>query len=270
METFGFTKKKFLSQSFDNQQKHIIHWLSSFYQTLTANRVNHKSLIFFTDQYNQILSWIEMEAFKNPESNAIRLWVEAVSNRIHFHRSCTGKPVRDYDLLKKVQTKDSNFLCDKTDINCHIALDGLRSVFNTGSIFRTCEASGFNSIILGNTPGKEHHGVQKTAMGADKWVDQEKTDNLAQVLIDKKEKGFQIIGIETVDDSIPYHDMEWQKSSILVFGNEEYGISSHVMAVCDQFVNIPMFGRKNSLNVANAVAVISFHIAGYLRNNNLN
>ncbi len=265
MDTFGFTKKKFLSQSYENRQRHIIKWLSSFYQILTANRVSQKTLIFFTEQYNQILSWTEMEPFSRPESNTTRLWIETVSDQIHFHRTCTGKPIRDYDLLGKIQTMDSKIPYDPIDINCHIALDGMRSLFNIGSIFRTCEAAGFNSIILGNTPGKEHPNVQKTAMGAHKWIDQIKTDDLAQTLLDKREEGFQIIGVETVEGSLAFKDISWQKKTIVVFGNEEYGISSHVMAVCDQFANIPMFGRKNSLNVANAVSVICFHIAGHLR-----
>jgi 23S rRNA (guanosine2251-2'-O)-methyltransferase len=265
MDTFGFTKKKFLGQCHENQHRHIIKWLSTFYQTLTTNRANQESLDFFLDQYNHILRWLELNTITRPGSNIAKLWIETVSDRIHFHRLCIGKPVRDYDLLEKVQTKDSNFSCNQRNINCHLALDGLRSLFNTGSIFRTCEAAGFNSIILGNMPGKEHPGVQKTAMGAHKWIDQEKTEDLAQTLLDKKKAGFQIIGIETMKGSTPYHDATWKKNTIVVFGNEEYGISSHVMAVCDEFVSIPMSGRKNSLNVANAVAVICFHITGYIR-----
>ncbi len=265
MDTFGFTKKKFLGQSHENQHIHIIKWLSSFYQTLTTNRTSQESLKFFIDQYNQVLRWMDIKTVTRPESNTARLWIETVSDRIHFHRLCIGKPIRDYDLIGKVQTKDLDFCCDTIDINCHLALDGLRSLFNTGSIFRTCEAAGLNSIILGNMPGKEHSGVQKTAMGAHKWIDQEKTEDLAQTLLEKKKKGFQIIGVETMKGSIPYHDAVWEKNTIVVFGNEEYGISSHVMAVCDKFVSIPMFGRKNSLNVANAVAVICFQISGYIR-----
>ncbi|MEN8212503.1 MAG: TrmH family RNA methyltransferase [Thermodesulfobacteriota bacterium] len=264
MDTFGFTQKKFLSQSYENRQKHIIQWLSGFYNKLTTNRVNKVSLDYFTEQYNQVLSWIGMQAFIRPEADITRLWIEAVSDRVHFHRSCTGKPIRDYDLLEKIQTRDSEYSRDSMNINCHIALDGMRSLFNTGSIFRTCEAAGFNSIILGNTQGKEHPGVQKTAMGAHKWIEQEKTSDLAQNLLDKKENGFQIVGVETMEGSFAFNDFAWQRKTILVFGNEEYGISSHVMAVCDEIVHIPMFGRKNSLNVANAVSVICFHIAGCL------
>ena len=84
-------------------------------------------------------------------------------------------------------------------------------------------------------------------------------------MLDKKEAGFQIVGVETMESSLAFNDFAWQKKTILVFGNEEYGISSHVMAVCDEIVHIPMFGRKNSLNIANAVSVICFHVAGCLK-----
>ncbi|MEN8210335.1 MAG: hypothetical protein ABFR31_01340, partial [Thermodesulfobacteriota bacterium] len=72
MDTFGFTQKKFLSQSYENQQKHIIKWLSRFYNQLTTNRVNKVSLDYFTEQYNQVLSWIGMQAFIRPEADITR------------------------------------------------------------------------------------------------------------------------------------------------------------------------------------------------------
>jgi len=189
------------------------------------------------------------------------LWLESISNRIHFHRSAIGIPVRDHDLLETIQTNDVPAPFLQPGFNCHLALDGLRSLFNVGSIFRTCEAAGFKSIILGNTLGKEHPGVKKTAMGAHKWVEQENTKDLALTLLEKKEKGFHIIGVETTKEALPSYDMPWEDNTILVFGNVEYGISSHVRKSCDAFVHIPMFGRKNSLNVANAAAVICFQVA---------
>ena len=264
MDTFGFTKKKLISLYPETRNKHIISWLSGFYQKLTTNRVNPDTLDLFTRQYNEILNWTGMKEFIRPESNTTRLWIESISDRIHFHRLATSIIVRDPDLLEKVQTNDVPLSPRQPLFHCHLALDGLRSLFNVGSIFRTCEAAGFKSIILGSTPGKEHPGVKKTAMGAHKWVEQEKTNDLAGTLIEKKEKGFQIIGVETIQGACPFYDMPWKDKTILVFGNEEYGISSHVRKTCDSFVHIPMYGRKNSLNVANAVAVICFQVAGSL------
>jgi len=130
-----------------------------------------------------------------------------------------------------------------------------------GSIFRTCDAAGIQSLILGNTLGKEDPRVQKTAMGAHKWISQETTSDLAQTLLEKKSQGFQIIAVETAVGSVPCHEFAWPSKGVVVFGNEEYGISSHVMPMADHIVHIPMFGKKNSLNVANAAAVILFQIA---------
>jgi len=264
MDTFGFTKKKLLTLSSQNQNRHIITWLSEFYQKLMTNRVNKERLDLFTHQYNEILKWVEMAPFVKPESNDTREWIEIISDQIHYHRSVAGGTVRDYDLLEKIQTNDLFLSSSQTDFHCHVALDGIRSLFNVGSIFRTCEAAGFKSIILGNTLGKEHPNVRKTAMGAHKWVEQEKTDDLAQTLVAKKKKGFKVIGVETIKDARPYNDMSWEENTIVVFGNEEYGISKHVRQICDKFIYIPMFGKKNSINVANAVTVICFQIAGSL------
>lgn len=262
MDTFGFTKKKLMSFSIETQNKHIISWLSGFYQKLITNRFNPASLDLFTHQYNQILDWTGMAPFSKPESDITRIWIEAISDRIHYHRLATGNSVvRDHDLLEKVQTDDSAFSSSQLDLNCHVALDGMRSLYNVGSIFRTCEAAGFSSIILGNTLGKEHPGVQKTAMGAHQWMEQEKVMDLAQALLEKKQKGYRIIGVETIEGARPFYDIPWERNTIVVFGNEEYGISSHVLKTCDAFVHIPMFGRKNSINVANAAAVICFQMA---------
>ena len=264
MDTFGFTQKKLTSLSRENQHRHLLNWLSGFYQNLTTNRVSPAALTLFADQYARILAWTGMRPFIRPSSARTRDWIECISDRIHYHRSATGKVARDYDLFEKVQTHDSPVAGHGFDYDCHVALDGLRSLFNVGSIFRTCEAAGFASIILGNTLGKEHPGVRKTAMGAEQWVEQEKVTDLGQALLEKKEKGFHIIGVETVEGSRPFDDISWEKNTILVFGNEEYGISSHVMDTCDRFVHIPMFGRKNSINVANAVAIVCFKVAGSL------
>jgi tRNA G18 (ribose-2'-O)-methylase SpoU len=261
MDTFGFTRKKFMGLDQRNQNKHIVNWLTDFYHRIACKRINEKSLDMFVSQYNTILSWMGMQEFTGPESNEPVLWIEAVSDRIHVHRCAMGNHLRDHDLIDRIRKNDTGSPRCRTSIDCHIALDGLRSFFNIGSVFRICDAAGFNSVIIGKSPGKEHPGVQKTAMGAHEWVSQEKTDDLALTITEKKKAGFHITGIETMQNALPFYDMSWRKNTIIVFGNEEYGISAHVMETCDDFVHIPMFGRKNSINVANAVSIICFDIA---------
>ncbi len=212
-------------------------------------------------QYNQILDWMGIESFIPPQDKDTTIWIETLSDRIHLHRLATGVVIRDHNLLEPVNKPDRKHASPNTDFECKIALDGMRSLFNVGSIFRTAEAAGFKSIILGNTLGKEHPNVKKTAMGSHSLIQQEKTEDLAGKLFEEKKNGFHIIGVETIKNSRPYYDLIWEQKTIVVFGNEEYGISSHVCRACDEFTHIPMFGNKNSINVANAASVICFDIA---------
>jgi len=261
MDTFGFTQKKWLTLPPATRARHLLVWLTQVYQKLVTNRVSHDGLGLFAQQYNQILKWTDADVFIPPGSDLPKKWIEAVSDQIQRHRQKTGMPVKDHDLLEKIVTCDKASPASKVDIDCHVALDGFRSLFNVGSIFRICDAAGFSSLILGNTVGKEDPRVQKTAMGSTQWVNQESTPDLYTTLMEKKKRGYSIVGIETVENAIPFDKMDWKQNTIIVLGNEEYGISSHTLPACDAFVYIPMHGRKNSVNVACAASVICFAMA---------
>lgn len=261
METFGFTRKKFMKLSARNRHKKVMAWLLTVYQKAACNRLSPSSIERINLQYREILAWSDSRKFDLPETSDTRIWLESISDRIHFHRCEAGLVCRDHDLMHAVQTADLALELEPDRLDCHMALDGLRSVFNIGAVFRTCEAAGFISVILGNTPGKEHNGVQKTAMGTHEWINQEKTKDLAGTLLEKKELGYTIIGLETVEGAVSYDEYPWKEKTIIVLGNEEYGIASHVLKTCDACVKIPMFGKKNSINVAGAAAVVCFNAA---------
>ena len=268
--SFSFTKKKFLSLKIETQHKWVIKWLTAIYQKLITNRITPESIRIFSSDYERILNWMGKAFQKIPESEENRVWVEFVSDAIHFHRLGAGISPKDHDLLDNVLT-----IVTKTDVSnstkkildYHVATDSFRSLFNVGAIFRISDAAGFRSVILGNTPGKEHASVKKTSMGASDWVESEKTDDLVTTLIERKSKGYTIIGIETIKGSEKYTDYKWPQKAIIVIGNEEYGISRHVLRICDHFIHVPMFGKKNSINVASAASVVMFHIVHELIQN---
>ncbi|ACN16833.1 SpoU [Desulforapulum autotrophicum HRM2] len=267
--TFPFTQKKFMALTPQGRHGWIVRWLSGVYQEILTNRVTPRGLEFFAGEYARITGWSETWPGKIPnkiphEYDA-RPWLEFISNAIHIGRTARGISPKDPDLLPPATTRGDHKdrtgdRHDRPLLDFHIALDGLRSLFNVGSIFRSCDAAGFSSLILGNTPGRENAAVRKTAMGTADWMPHTQTVDLAQTLVDMKAQGYTITAVETAEQSKPYHDNDWHHRGVLVVGNEEYGISSHVLAVCDQVVHIPMFGRKNSLNVANAAAILMFHI----------
>lgn len=261
MDTFGFTQKKWQTLNPASQSRHLITWLGHFYRKLTTNRITPEGLRLFAAQYNEVLAWNDLQAATFPSPKDTNAWIEVISDRIQIHRLESGISPKDADLLEKATTHDKAHPVLEQRFDCHIALDGIRSLFNVGAIFRICDAAGFSSVILGNTLGKDDRRVQKTAMGAHKWVAQEKPHDLYNTLMAKKKNGYRIIGIETMNHAQPYDEVNWTEKTILVLGNEEYGISSHTLSACDDFVYLPMYGRKNSVNVACAASVICFHLS---------
>lgn len=258
MHSFGFTQKKFTGLTAQGRHRHLITWLTAVFQTLRTGRISQGQWDRFLREYAGILGWAGLDLPGGPPgTDSIPACLAWLSDAIHFHRTAAGMVVRDADMTRTMITGDrAHPGTAPPPMTYEVALDGLRSLFNIGSIFRSCEAAGVNTVILGNCPGSEDPRVAKTAMGA--RVREEKTGDLAAVLAEKKAMGFTLIGVDTLEGSRPCHRIEWPARAVLVFGNEEYGIASHLLPVMDWFVHIPMFGAKNSLNVANAASVILF------------
>ncbi|MDY0375878.1 MAG: TrmH family RNA methyltransferase [Desulfobacterium sp.] len=273
MLTFPLTKKKFMALTPRGRSSWVRKWLSEVYQEVSSNRITPGGLDFFAREYLKVMGWSGSMSNKTladiPEEHGVKSWLVFISNAIHFERAAWNISPKDQDLLpaakglinQKDRADDNK---DRPRLDYHMALDGLRSLFNVGSIFRSCEAAGFSSIILGNTPGRENPTVQKTSMGTADLMPHTRSSDLARTLVEMKELGYTITAVETAVDSRPFYANAWQDRGVLVMGNEEYGISPHVMAICDATVHIPMFGRKNSINVANAATVLLFHIATLL------
>jgi len=228
------------------------------YDELLRDKITEPGFHAFFKNYKTVLEWCGEPGLKKPGDQK-KQRVEFIADRIQIHRQKTKLHMKDHQLLPETYYDDRLSDSPWTPVYSHIiALDGFRSVFNTGSVFRICDAAGFASVLLGNTLGKEHPGVRKTSMGSVNWIPQDHTDNLAQALKEYSASDYRIIGVETISGSISYTDYRWPEKCVLVFGNEEYGLSTSVITACEDFVHIPMYGRKNSMNVANAVSVICF------------
>ncbi len=143
-----------------------------------------------------------------------------------------------------------------------IVLDRLRSVHNTGNIFRLAEAIGAAEIIAcGYTPAPPHPKLAKTAMGTDTMVPCRTFATSLEAVEQLRCEGFkQILAVESVPDAPAAWDFDYQFPLALVLGNEALGIMPETIAACDGVVALPMFGDKASINVGNCAAVILYSI----------
>ena len=148
-----------------------------------------------------------------------------------------------------------------------VILDGIRSTYNVGSIFRTADAAGVEKIYLcGITPqpidrfGRLRPQFTKVSLGAEKTVPWERVKS-ASALIDrlKKEK-YHIIAVEQDRRAVAYTKFRAPKKTAVIFGNEVSGISNPILKKADKIIEIPMRGKKESLNVSVAAGIIMFSI----------
>lgn len=161
-----------------------------------------------------------------------------------------------------------------------VVLDNIRSAHNVGAIFRTADALGVEKVFLcGTTPkplsstmfgtspstmfrvNRSQRDLAKTALGAENYVAWEYKKRTSDVIKGLKKQGFQIVALEQAKKAIDVRRLKLKTSSkiALILGYEVKGIAKSTLNKCDKIVYIPMFGKKESLNVS-----VAFGVAGYL------
>ncbi len=134
-----------------------------------------------------------------------------------------------------------------------LVLDNIRSMMNTGSVFRTADAFLLEGIYLcGITATPPHREIHKTALGATESVHWQYFEETGQAIARLKENGYQVLALEQTAASINLRSFQplVRQKYALVFGNEVKGVSEEVLQLCDGCLEIPQFGTKHSLNVS--------------------
>jgi len=146
-----------------------------------------------------------------------------------------------------------------------LILENLRSVENTGSIFRTAEGLGISKIILvGTTPtpldrfGRKRSDFAKVSLGAEQLVNWEVGKSISSVIKDLSAQGFQIISLEQTEKSQNLKDFKAKEQFALIVGNERDGVSKKALTLSGETVEIKMRGEKESLNVSVSVGIALF------------
>src|SRR3989344_8763013 len=146
-----------------------------------------------------------------------------------------------------------------------LLLHNIRSAHNVGSIFRTAEATGVSKIYLsGYTPapmdrfGRMRKDITKVSLGAEKDVEWETVGDIRELI--KNFKKVKIVAVEQDKRSISYKDIKLDNNILLIFGNEVDGIEKEILDLCDQIIEIPMHGKKESLNVSVATGLILYSL----------
>lgn len=152
----------------------------------------------------------------------------------------------------------------------------LRSCHNVGSILRTADGLGLEKVYLtGYTPypvgasndtrlphlaAKINRQISKTALGAEKALAWQHETDIEGVLELLKNQGYAVAALEQAANSISLPSYQPPDKIALIVGREVEGIEPDILKACDQILEIPMAGHKESFNVAVASAIGLYHL----------
>lgn len=142
-----------------------------------------------------------------------------------------------------------------------LMLDGVTDPHNLGACLRTADAVGVTAVVV---PKRNACGltpvVARTAVGGAETVPYFEVSNLAQTLRALKELGYWVVGTDVGEQSQSLKDFVLTGPTVVVMGAEGEGMRPLVAEHCDYFVEIPMRGYVESLNVSVATAVVLYHL----------
>jgi len=149
-----------------------------------------------------------------------------------------------------------------------IVLDNVRSALNVGSIFRISDAFMIEEVILcGITASPPNKDIRKVALGSTLSVKWRKYNETLNAIIDLKNKGYHIVGVEQTEGSTDLKKFNPVKLPIaIIFGHEVNGVSQKVINKCDEVLEIAQYGTKHSLNISVSAGITIWEITKKLIN----
>ena len=141
-----------------------------------------------------------------------------------------------------------------------VMLDGITDVRNFGAIARTCECAGVDALII---PSRGSVTVNadavKTSAGALHTLPVCREQSLRQTLRYLHDSGLRLVAA-TEHGRTTYTAADLTGPVCLVMGAEDRGIAPDCLALCDDWVSIPMLGHIESLNVSVAAGILVYEV----------
>ena len=159
--------------------------------------------------------------------------------------------------------------------NIRLVINDIRSTQNVGSLLRTTEGLGVQKVYFcGYTPypvvsgdtrlphisKKLTNQIHKTALGAESSIAFEHAADIAALLTALKADGFVIAALEQSAASVPLHTYAPPDKIALLLGREVEGLEDSLLKASDVHLEIPMFGKKESYNVAVAAGMALYQL----------
>lgn len=149
-----------------------------------------------------------------------------------------------------------------------VVTEDVYQMHNASAVMRSCDVFGIQDLhVIEENLGKKLD--REIAMGAQKWVDIHRYQQVGHCISELKEQGYQIVATTPHNDSHLLQDFDVSKRSAIFFGTETNGVSNEVIKEADTFLKIPMYGFTESLNISVSAAIILQDLVTRMRNENI-
>lgn len=160
-----------------------------------------------------------------------------------------------------------------------VVLDDVRSLYNIGSVFRTCDAFRVEAVWLcGITATPPHPEIHKTALGGEESVSWRYFPTAIEAVGLLRSNGYTVFSVEQAEGSTALQQLSVTNNGsplqlgeaavdgvtaryAVVLGNEVKGVHQEVVDASDGCLEIPQFGTKHSLNVSVAAGIVVWEFA---------
>ena len=175
-------------------------------------------------------------------------------------------------MMRKLRTTEMHRLTveefkEAEKLSLVVVLDDVRSLYNVGSVFRSCDAFRISAIYLcGITACPPHAEIHKTALGAEESVAWRYFATAEEAVRSLQTEGFFVYSIEQAEGSTKLHHLtlDRRQKYAVVLGNEVKGVHQSVVDLSDGCLEIPQWGTKHSLNVSVAAGMVVWEFAKQL------
>lgn len=169
------------------------------------------------------------------------------------------------DLLTPRRKERFNDVIHQRTAYMSVVLEDIYNPQNANAVIRSCDCFGIQNvhIIEDRNYHEERNEISK---GAEKWLNvnrynSKESNNRLDCINQLKSEGYRIVSAMPHRSGVNLDNFDVTKGKFaLVLGNELHGVSKEVAEVSDEYINIPMYGFTESLNLSVAGAVSMNHL----------
>ncbi|HSL14913.1 MAG TPA: TrmH family RNA methyltransferase [Actinomycetota bacterium] len=141
---------------------------------------------------------------------------------------------------------------------CVALLHNVRDPGNAGTIVRSADASGADSVVFSRDSVDVYNPkTVRASAGSLFHLPVVRNERTTDAVGELRDHGYRILAMDA-DGEADLYGLDLSARVVFLFGNEAWGLPREVMQLADGTVRVPIQGRTESLNLAAAATVCLF------------